>query len=226
MTLGTMQSYAPSGGDKSVHNYYMYYKDIQSNDTFATTLTKPCFRTTIAIDPNYGRACIIITGALVDSGASAYFINRKAIDKLGSKTWFTAPQSFEAANGNVVTYNEWVWICLWIGGVQQFVRAFVDDSDSNISFIIGIGAQDDFLLRMGPVGVGKKRKIQVTVAEDVTGRRRTRYVVPQDPANRPAEVSVVTNEHALARCAMSGFTVADLASEEELEAYIDRMISL
>lgn len=181
----TMHIGSANSGRANPHNFYMHYQNLK-----IAQLTEPSFQTTVAVDIGPGR-CLVATGVLVDSGADAHFIHRRLVNELGLQTHQVAPQTFKAVGAHTETYAEYVKVLVWMGGVQVKIRAYVDDSNSNMLMIIGIPGWRLFRMDFRHVGVGKKGIMKLTVARDVKYMRSIRYVVPpDDPKDRPRMLRV------------------------------------
>ena len=137
-----------------------------------------CFHTTVVLElPDY---CLQVTSVLFDTGAAATFASRRLVNTAGLVTRKASPRYFELADGPEIMHDEVVTLPLWIAGVYNEVRAYVDDGGSNRNILFGGDAvrifRSQFNAAMG----------NWTVSQNVTGLRRLRLVVEKDgPYSKP-----------------------------------------
>lgn len=179
----TYSSYAPLHQPTSFKNCYMSTKY-----PVGTAKDAECFRTTVYIAGSqiYGAPItdgLAISGVLLDSGATANFISRSAVNKLDFMTQRVAPRSFQIADGRLTSHDEIVHFRLCIKGVRCWVRAYVDDGQSSNILLFGMeGWRAYRMILNGAHGTGRKVRSKVTIA-DVEGRNLRRLLgVEEDKA--------------------------------------------
>lgn len=164
-----------------------------------------CFHTTVAIDLSL-HYCLILTRVLIDSGAGCHSISRNVVNELNLKIWRCNPTWFTLADGSSVMNNEITYVTIWMGGVGVNIRAFVDDSASELLLLLGEPAWDEFDLIKGTRRNGGKREVKVTVAWNEDGKRGTRYVVPRCPRGERPRMLLVEKTHEMVLSAQEGET--------------------
>lgn len=153
-----------------------------------------CFRTTVYVDQSqlYGSDitnALVISGVLLDSGATSNFISRAAVNKLGFAVQYVPPQTFEIATGEIIMHNQIVWMRLSMAGVVSWIRAYVDDGHSNNIILFGMDGWREFRLQMNAAcGTGKKVRTKVTVADVEGGNLRHRIEVHEDKPGARSEM--------------------------------------
>lgn len=164
----------------------------------------------------------MVTANLLDSGAGAHFISRRLVNAMNLKPTKVEPHYFQVATGQEVSFTEYVRISIWLGGVEKCVTAMVDDSHTTRLFLLGEPMFDDFLLSMSPLGVGSQRTKNVTVANDITGCRKARFVVQRD-LREPSQMLVVHKSDHRARRAREGRTAGEVAAKMKGDAMRQRV---
>lgn len=203
---------------EEIHNYTMEYNNIGlQQQKEADVYTVPCFYTTIAIDlPN--KKLGLVTGTLIDTGACAHFISRKAVDEFGlTSIALTTPKESTGGKGIRLSFNEVVHADIWLGGIKQSITAYVDDSKHGTMFIIGYPALTQIRLNMRLKGTGEKRETVVTVTPDLKHIPNVHYFVRKDN-NGPSKLRNIDQDSDAARYVKMRRILEDVAAEKRRDA--------
>lgn len=170
-------------------------------------MTMGCFRTTVVVEADETEAWLV-RSVLLDTGASASFLQRRCAENMGLNIMSCDPITFTIGNGSKIVRDHRVQFAMWMGGVEGQVKAYVCDEQDKTSLTLGVPALSDYRVAMKVIGAGSERRVKATVSPDVEGRRNLQYLIHCDHlADRPCEIllaakigeTVVRNEDRLAR---------------------------
>lgn len=154
---------------KELQRSEMYYWDNFSEDRV--------FETTVGV--RNGHMVVKVTHAMFDTGASSSFISADVVEAAGLVVHHCTPKSFRIADGRSVVYNRCAEFKLYMGGVRQWVTAYVKERYTGYHLVIGAPTMRQF--RAGSAhGCGPKQETRWSVAQDERGMRTKRYLLTED----------------------------------------------
>ncbi|SMY21086.1 unnamed protein product [Zymoseptoria tritici ST99CH_1A5] len=173
-----------------------------------------CFYTTGMIVSS--EVCVEVTKMLFDTGAAATFISPEAARKARLKVRDCQPQSFRQADGSLISNNKFVDIHLYIAGIDQKISAYVDNSYTGRHLLIGQQSLAQFSVQSNHC-FGARQGQRWTIAQNMTGLRKRRVLLVEDPQQTPTKLQVFSHQEGLRRAETPGETATKRKSREVLK---------
>ncbi|SMR47189.1 unnamed protein product [Zymoseptoria tritici ST99CH_3D1] len=160
--------------------------------------------------------CVEVTKMLFDTGAAATFISPEAARKARLKVRDCQPQSFRQADGSLISNNKFVDIHLYIAGIDQKISAYVDNSYTGRHLLIGQQTLAQFSVQSNHC-FGARQGQRWTIAQNMTGLRKRRVLLVEDPQQTPTKLQVFSHQEGLRRVETPGETATERKSREVLK---------
>ncbi|KXT15841.1 hypothetical protein AC579_10401 [Pseudocercospora musae] len=158
---------------------------------------------------------------IFDTTASSTFISTAAAQAARLRVMNCPPKNFDLADGTTVTHSKYTEFKIYIAGVDQTIKAYVEQHHTGHHMLVGINTIRQFQGQAN-LTFGRKQETRWSIAQNQTGLRKTRYVLREDsPVVLPTlYVHAYTEGMRLARSA--GETASQRKSREVLERHENR----
>ncbi|KAK4505564.1 hypothetical protein PRZ48_003527 [Zasmidium cellare] len=184
-------------------------------ESLAGVLHGNCFQTTGFIVTR--DICIEVSHMLFDSGASCSFISRRAAKSAGLTVHPCEPHRFSTGD-QVVSHDKIVIFKLYIAGVKQKITAYIDDGPSanDHHILLGVPAMKQFDMQSNHC-YGRKQETRWSVAQNMRGLRRKRYILSGDSLDGNSVMTVHDYGRGLRRAKRRGETSKERHAREVVE---------
>ncbi|EME86705.1 uncharacterized protein MYCFIDRAFT_172402 [Pseudocercospora fijiensis CIRAD86] len=138
-----------------------------------------------------GMFVLEVSHMMFDTGASSTFISSAAAQAARLRILDCPPKSFTLADGTTVTHSKYTEFNIYIAGVDQTIKAYVESHHTGHHMLVGLNTIRQFQGQAN-LAFGRKQETRWSIAQNQTGLRKTRYVLREDSPVVPPTLHVHT----------------------------------
>ncbi|KAF7187651.1 hypothetical protein HII31_10990 [Pseudocercospora fuligena] len=168
-----------------------------------------------------GMFVLEVSHMMFDTGASSTFISAAAAEAARLRILDCPPKNFTLADGTTVTHSKYTEFKIYIAGVDQTIKAYVEKHHTGHHMLVGLNTIRQFQGQAN-LAFGRKQETRWSIAQNQTGLRKTRYVLREDSPVVLPTLHVHTYSEGMRLARGAGETASQRKSREVLERHENR----